>query len=395
MDGQLKLPQSYAGQVQAAKRPAPNPAIEQQISDIYAKQTEQRAMRAAAQFAALEEEKAQRLAAFDEDIATNLDPALGNYPQVQHEIRRERALIEVDALRKAELLRASGMQSGVGERQMHALEKNIENQYGSILKPWEETEGYKEASKNWQYLRGKKDILTNLNSLLGKAQDIYQQSVTAEREGNAELAGSLRKQVTDFSSQSIAKALNSAITSSDAISVGELLTKFPQLVTAGQQSQLQKVSPFSPKMLIARWLDMDKKEKTDLADQFVQVFESDPEGFLKNAIEASNIFSNTFNSSLKDQVINITSPGGAKRMGAVPIQEIVNLISPSEQQKPNPLHTQYPFGTTISTGAGTMTPSAPQMLGQAPMQAPVKQPEQSPLNQRVGGPTLFRIEPRR
>jgi hypothetical protein len=261
--------------LQAAKRPVPNPAIEQQISDIYAKQTEQRAMQLAARFAALEEEKAQRLAAFDEDIAVNLDPALGNYPQVQHELKRERALIEVDALRKAELLRASGMQSGAGERQMHALEKNIENQYGNVLKSFEDTETYKGAEKNWQQLRGKHDILSNLNRLVEEAQGIYQKSVEAEQAGDAELAASLRKQATDFYSMSIAKALNSAITSSDALSVGEMLTKFPSLLTSGQQAQLQKVSPFSPNMLAARWMDMDKDSKSSFADNLVKVFQSD------------------------------------------------------------------------------------------------------------------------
>jgi len=384
MDGQLQLPQSYAGQVQAIKRPSPNPEIDQEISQIYAQQAAQRKAYLQAQAAAIEQEKAQRLAAFDDDINKNLDPTLFNYPQVQHELARERALIEIDALRKSSLMKTSGMRSGQGEREMHALEKSIENRYGSILKPFEETEGHKSAEKNWQQLRGKHDILSNLNKLIEEAQGIYQKSIEAERKGDSESAASLRKQATDFSSMSIAKALNSAITSSDAISVGEMLTKFPSLLTAGQQAQLQKVGPFSPNMLVARWMDMDKGEKKGLIDSFVKVFQSDPGSFLVNATDAANIFSKNYNQSLKEQVIDVSSPGGAKRMGAVPIKEIVVAVPKNTQERPSPLSTPNPFGQTmISGGAGSATPS--------PLQAPVEQPMQNPLNKPLGGSTIFRI----
>ena len=36
MDGQLQLPQSYMGQVQPGTRPMANPAVEQEIAQIYA-----------------------------------------------------------------------------------------------------------------------------------------------------------------------------------------------------------------------------------------------------------------------------------------------------------------------------------------------------------------------
>jgi hypothetical protein len=385
MDGQLQLPQSYAGQLQAVKRPVPNAAIDQEISQIYAQQAEQRMVQLAAQAAAIEREKAQRLAAFDEDIAMNLDPALGNYPQVQHEINRERALIDVEARRKAGLLRTSGMKGGQGEREMHALEKSIENQYGNILKSFEDTETYKGAEKNWQQLRGKHDILSNLNRLVEEAQGIYQQSVAAEQAGDTELAASLRKQATDFSSMSIAKALNSAITSSDAISVGEMLTKFPSLLTAGQQAQLQKVGPFSPNMIAARWMDMDSNGKQGIADKLVKVFQSDPGSFLKLATDSSNIFAKNYNQTLKEQVIDVTSPGGAKRMGAIPIKEIINLASGEARQRINPLDTQRPGGQRISTGAATSSG------GMAPEQ------EQNALNMPLRGvsSTIFTINPPR
>jgi hypothetical protein len=385
MDGQLQLPQSYAGQVQAIKRPSPNPEIDQEISQIYAQQAAQRKAYLQAQAAAIEQEKAQRLAAFDDDINKNLDPTLFNYPQVQHELARERALIEIDALRKSGLMKTSGMRSGQGEREMHALEKSIENRYGSILKPFEETEGHKGAEKNWQQLRGKHDILSNLNKLIEEAQGIYQKSVAAEQAGDSELAASLRKRATDFSSQSIAKALNSAITSSDAISVGEMLTKFPQLLTAGQQAQLQKVGPFSPNMLVARWMDMDRGEKKGLINDFVKVFQSDPGSFLVNATDAANIFSKNYNQSLKEQVIDVTSPGGAKRMGAVPIKEIINLAPAEAKRKINPLDTPRPGGQQISTGAATSSG------GIAPEQ------EQNVLNRPLGGvsSTIFTINPPR
>jgi hypothetical protein len=384
MDGQLQLPQSYAGQVKAIKQPVPNAEIDQEISQIYAQQAQQRRAQLQAQFAAIEQEKAQRLAAFDEDIAKNLEPGLGNYPQVQHEINRERALIEVEALRKAGLLQTSGMKSGQGEREMHALEKSIENRYGSILKPFEETEGHKGAEKNWQQLRGKHDILSNLNRLVEEAQGIYQKSVAAEQAGDTELAASLRKQATDFSSMSIAKALNSAITSSDAISVGEMLTKFPSLLTAGQQAQLQKVSPFSPNMLAARWMDMDKDSKKGFADNLVKVFQSDPGSFLKLATDSSNIFAKNYNQTLREQVIDVTSPGGAKRMGAIPIKEIMAAVPKNTQERPSPLSTPNPLGQSmISGGAGAAIPN--------PLQAPVEQPVQNPLNRPLGGSTIFRI----
>jgi hypothetical protein len=270
---------------------------------------------------------------------------------------------------------------------MHALEKNIENQYGNVLKSFEDTETYKGAEKNWQQLRGKHDILSNLNRLIEEAQGIYQQSVAAEQAGDTELAASLRKRATDFSSQSIAKALNSAITSSDAISVGEMITKFPQLLTAGQQAQLQRVGPFSPNMLVSRWMDMDRGEKKGLIDDFVKVFQSDPGSFLVNATDAANIFSKNYNQSLKEQVIDVTSPGGAKRMGAIPIKEIMAAVPKNTQERPSPLSTPNPLGQSmISGGAGSSTPS--------PLQAPVEQPMQSSLNRPLGGSTIFKIKQR-
>jgi hypothetical protein len=276
------------------------------------------------------------------------------------------------------------MQSGAGEREMHALEKSIENQYGNVLKSFEDTETYKGGEKNWQQLRGKHDILSNLNRLVEEAQGIYQKSVAAEQAGDTELAASLRKQATDFSSMSIAKALNSAITSSDAISVGEMLTKFPSLLTAGQQAQLQKVSPFSPNMLAARWMDMDKDSKKGFAENLVKVFQSDPGSFLKLATDSSNIFSKNYNQSLKEQVIDVTSPGGAKRMGAIPIKEIMAAVPKNTQERPSPLSTPNPLGQSIiSGGAGSSTPS--------PLQAPVEQPMQSPLNRPLGGSKIFII----
>ena len=116
MDGQFQLPQSYMGQVQSGTRPMPNPAVEQEIAQIYADKAAAARKQLENQAAAIEEQRAVRLAAFDKDMSENLRPELLKYPEVQHNIRRDRAMIEAEAMRQKGLLQTSGMQAGQAAR---------------------------------------------------------------------------------------------------------------------------------------------------------------------------------------------------------------------------------------------------------------------------------------
>ena len=104
---------------------------------------------------------------------------------------------------------------------------------------------------------------------------------------------------------------------------------------------------------------------------------------MKTAITGANFHVDAYNKSLKEQVINTTSPGIARRMGAVPMEYIAPLEEANQQQQANRLATPNPFGQAISSG-GTVTP---------PSAMPQQQSQQAnPLNAPLRGSTIFRIK---
>lgn len=185
----------------------------------------------------------------------------------------------------------------------------------------------------------------------------------------------------------VLKPLNS-IDSDDAIQIGEVLLKFNKVMTAPETAEFAGKKITNPTVWFNRYLQAKtKQEKEGIQKGFFEtietLFDSDPEGFLETAIDGANSHVDSYNKRLREQVINTTSPGVARRMGAVPL-EYVSQIRKPQQQQTSPLSTRNPLGQTmISGGAGSATPN--------PVQGPVEEPIQDPLHKPLGGSTIIRI----
>lgn len=322
----------------------------------------------AQQQAALDEERMIKAAEIDQSIKELPQDAL-NYPAVLHDIERERALNNANFLRKSANIRASGMESGAAERESKSVDKLINERFGNFLKDFEETEQYKTANQNWNKINDKNARMNSLISQIAETRKILD---------SGDRAAALQNIKTN-----LLKPLSN-IDSDDAIQIGEVLLKFAPVLSAPETALLAGKNVFNPSYYFTKYLNAqskkDEKEKQSAFNGLIQNLEANPEEFLKTAIQGANGHIDSYNRRLTEQVINATSPGVAKRMGAVRMEYISPLENAAEKMPENKLATPNPFGQTISTGAGAaISPTAPAQ-------------ETNVLNQPIGGSTIFRIK---
>ena len=118
-----------------------------------------------------------------------------------------------------------------------------------------------------------------------------------------------------------------------------------------------------------------------------KMYKSNPKRFLETAISGANSYLNSYNEQLDNKVINVTSPGVARDMGAVKF----NPITPLQENAPTPMPQTFPraasvpsgtAGTPTSTGAGqpagTMQPIPRPAIGGSPDQFTPPQQQQQP-----------------
>lgn len=366
MDGQFQLPQSYAGQLQSAARPGPNPAIEQEIAQIYADKAEAARKQIQDQAAAIEEQRALRLAEFDKDMSQNLRPDLLKYPEVQHNIRRDRALIDVESMRQKGLLQASQMQPGQAERYMKVLDQNIKDRFAESLMPWEQTKQYSTSEKNWEDVKAKRNPIEQLNTQVREAQSLYNQGADLEAQGLKKEAAAKYQQATSFMKTNLLKTLNSAI-SSDAVNLSEVLVRYKDLFAPNEIASLQRDPLFGARAIVDKYMSLPMDERlATFKDRIEKVFNADPGTFLMNATKAANGFSSTHNKQITDLVENTTSKRTAKQWGATQLP----LMDESVAGK---LYKERAANQLIQpiSGGGYQSQPMPQAAPQqAPQQAP-------------------------
>jgi len=243
-------------------------------------------------------------------------------------------------------------------------------QYEEDLKPVEKTEMYGTAKQNWS-------SLTNLNKRVN--------GMVAEINKSREL---LDKGDRDAALQNLrtfaVKQINS-VPSDDAVQNMEILFKYSPLVGAPETAMFSGKKITNPTVWFNKYLQAKTQQEKQgiqkgLFETISEIIDADPEAFLETAINGSNGHIDSYNKQLQEQVINTTSPGVARRMGAVPMQYIPEMKRMEQNQPVNPLATPNPL---ISTGVSAAT--------QSPLQAPIGQPAQNPLNKPTGGSTIFRI----
>lgn len=338
---------------------------------------------------ALQQELAQRQAALDEQRAikqaqlqqafSELDPEMQKFPAVQHDLKRQQLLNDMNYEREATMLSGYGEPSEVVQNRLKMLEEKYK-QFEEDLKPIEKTEQYNIVKQNWLKVSDANKRINTLISGIAKTKELLDSGNKTAAMENIRM--------------NIVKPINS-IDSDDALQIGEVLLKFNKVMSAPETSEFAGKPITNPTVWFNKYLQAKTRQEQKgiqkgLYDTIVSLFEADPEGFLETAIDGANSHVDSYNKRLKEQVIDATSPGVARRMGAVPLEYVSQIRQANVQQNPvNPLATPNPFEQTITTGAGAATMGAVQ----APMQqqAPTQQQPQNPLNAPIGGSTIFKI----
>lgn len=373
----MQLPDSYANLMQFVperSRPMVEAAVRSNIGKANALQQE-----LAQRQAALDEQRAIKQAQLQQAFS-ELDPEMQKFPAVQHDLKRQQLLNDMNYEREATMLSGYGEPSEVVQNRLKMLEEKYK-QFEEDLKPIEQTKQYNTVNQNWIKINDKNARINSLISQIAETRKILD---------SGDKAAALQNIKTN-----LLKPLSN-IDSDDAIQIGEVLLKFAPVLSAPETALLAGKNVFNPSYYFTKYLDAKNKnneqEKQSAFNGLIENLSANPEEFLKVAIQGANGHIDSYNRRLAEQVINTTSPGVARRMGAVPMSYITPIEEQSEKVPQNLLATPNPFGQRVTTGAGTST-MAP---AQAPMQqqAPAQQQAQNPLNAPIGGSTIFRVKQR-
>lgn len=307
----------------------------------------------AQQQAMLDQQRALKQAEIDRS-ASEIPDEIKKYPAFQHDVRRQKILTDMDYARKSARLGVYGQPVNVAEQRLKQVDQDLE-QYKDIAKPFEETQQYKDADKNWTELKDVGKRITLVTSAVNKAEELL---ATDEREA-------LRHMRTN-----LIKPLNS-ILSNDAIQLSEMLIRYNDLLNAPETSQLSGKSIFNPTTWFNKYSDADEKVKENMLDELgLRVFNANPKRFLQTAINGVNGYMDGYNTMLKQQVIDTTSPGVARRMGAVLMEPIKQKV---DQNQPPAVFPQQsiPFqGQPVQGGSDQMPAQQPAPVQQSPFGAP-------------------------
>lgn len=327
----------------------PQSFIDESVRSMYAAARDKQAQRAAImqqrlaqQQAGLDEQRMVRQAEIDQAI-NGLSDDEKKFPAVMHDLARERALIDLDYRRRSTGLRTFGMPSGEAERTMKMEEESLKP-LSEMAKPFEETIQYKTADKNWNELKDVGKRINLVTSAVNKAEELF---ATDEQ-------AALRHMRTN-----LIKPLNS-ILSNDAIQLSEMLIRYNDLLNAPETAQLANKSIFNPTTWFNKYNDAPEARKGELLNELTdKVFSANPRRFLDTAINGVNGYMDGYNSMLKQQVIDTTSPGVARRMGAVLMEPLKQKV---DQNQPPAVFPQQsiPFqGQPVQAGSEQMPAQAP------------------------------------
>jgi hypothetical protein len=361
----MNIPDSYAnlmGFVPEKARPMVEASMKLQAERQGALQQE-----VASRQAALEQQRAMRQGQLQKSF-DELDPETKQFPAVQHDLKRQRILNDMRFEKEATMLSGYGEDPRVVENRMKMVDDKYK-QYEEDLKPVEKTEQYGVIKQNWQKIAESNKRVNTLISTIAKTKELLDS-------GNKQAA-------MENIRTNVLKPLNS-IDSDDALQIGEVLLKFNKVMSAPETAEFAGKKITNPTVWFNKYLQAKtKQEKEGIQKGFFEtietLFDSDPEGFLETAIDGANSHVDSYNKRLKEQVINTTSPGVARRMGAVPLEYVSQTRKPQQQQT-NPLATENPFGQSVSGGAGAAVPVVGQSQQANPLSAPIK------------GSTIFRIK---
>jgi len=329
--------------------------------------------------AALEEQRMVALASIDAE-AKELDQETLNFPAVRHDLNRERLLAELDYAKNMAKLNTYGFPAQVADREIKMVEDSFKDRYGEDLKSYKQTKGYDSAKENWGEIQKRGSTISTVKEQLLQGQDLL---MKGDRDGALGLF-----------KQTVMKGINSII-SPDAVQIGELLIRYPELLSAGEVNQLRgnsffgSVTPFFTKIINKDpILEEDKtrlttalgnvplKDRENFVTKLLQKAEADPERFYNVATYSLNGASNAYNNDVQSRIISATSPGIARELGAFtigPVKNIRQLADEREAINKQADEATMPFGSTTFRQQPTQAGST-----QMPVQAPAASPFGAP-----------------
>jgi len=329
--------------------------------------------------AALEEQRMVALASIDAE-AKELDQETLNFPAVRHDLNRERLLAELDYAKNMAKLNTYGFPAQVADREIKMVEDSFKDRYGEDLKSYKQTKGYDSAKENWGEIQKRGSTISTVKEQLLQGQDLL---MKGDRDGALGLF-----------KQTVMKGINSII-SPDAVQIGELLIRYPELLSAGEVNQLRgnsffgSVTPFFTKIINKDpILEEDKtrlttalgnvplKDRENFVTKLLQKAEADPERFYNVATYSLNGASNAYNNDVQSRIISATSPGIARELGAFtigPVKNIRQLADEREAINKQADEATMPFGSTTFRQQSTQAGST-----QMPVQAPAASPFGAP-----------------
>jgi hypothetical protein len=347
----MELPASYANLMQFVP-PQARPMVEA-AQKMRAEQAAAFGQQLAQQQSMLDQQRALKQAEIDK-AASEIPDEVKQYPAFQHDVRRQKILADMDYARQSARLGVYGQPVNVAEQRLKQVDQDLER-YKDIAKPFEETQQYKDADKNWTELKDVGKRINLVTSAVNKAEELL---ATDEQ-------AALRHMRTN-----LIKPLNS-ILSNDAIQLSEMLIRYNDLLNAPETSQLANKSIFNPTTWFNKYNDAPEARKGELLEELTsKVFNANPRRFLETAINGVNGYMDGYNTMLKQQVIDTTSPGVARRMGAVLMEPIKQKV---DQNQPPAVFPQQsiPFqGQPVQGGSEQMPAQQAAPVQQAPFGAP-------------------------
>lgn len=371
----MELPDSYSNALQFVPKKA-RPMVEAGIK-LQAERRNALASQLAQKQIEFQNERDEHLSDLQKEF-DELPEETKQFPAIQHEVKRQKILADLNFERNLAGLKAYGQKSDVLNSQLKMVDEKYK-QYEEDLLPIEKTQLYKTAKENWHNLN---NLNTRVNGMISQIQK------SKELLDNNDSDGALRVLKT-FG----VKQINS-VPSDDAVGNMEVLFKYDPLMGVTDTAVFTNKGIMNPSIWFNKYREaktQQEKEgvKKGLFETVNQMIEADPKAFLEIAINGSNAHIDSYNRQLKERVINPTSPGIANKMGAVPMEYISQIQRAGQVRQENPLDTKNPFATqnasgqTVSGGASATMPITGQSQQQNLLQKPLER----------SGSTLFRIKP--
>ena len=197
---------------------------------------------------------------------------------------------------------------GVNEQDYKTGKDFLEAHYGPKMKPFEESDQYKNAQlvARENVTTTQANMLSNLNKTISSVEKIEPPKGTPEEKYDQEKRRLQSSQIKTFLTQLV----NSAKGSADAEQANEFLRRSPELVNLPEFQALMGKGLLNASGVLSF---MSNQEGDTLKQKLASALSSNPEAYLKKAKMIHDDLAGTYNDRMTNQVIVPTSPKIAEK----------------------------------------------------------------------------------